>query len=223
MVALEADGGDAVLDRRGLRHPPPTLLDAVFPSRRPSAPCGNRDARRPPLGVALNRCRRTRSRCRRRRRNRCRAGEAERRQRAEIASEATSFPGRRRIPAGRTRFRSRPIRNSVIGRLRDLDCLWHQFAAAANGPPQTGGAWPPPRPRPGAAAPDACLIRRAAAAARLSRAALLAEQRGELLGHGAGQLLRIDDGDGAAVVAGHVVADADGQQLDRRARPRSAR
>ena len=44
------------------------------------------------------------------------------------------------------------------------------------------------------------------------------EQLGELLGHGAAELLGIDDGDGAAVVARHVVADADGDQLDRRAR-----
>ena len=32
------------------------------------------------------------------------------------------------------------------------------------------------------------------------------------------ELLGIDDGDGAAVIARHVVADADGDQFDRRAR-----
>src|SRR5262249_22695049 len=47
---------------------------------------------------------------------------------------------------------------------------------------------------------------------------LLVEQRGKLLHHGAAQLVGVDDGDGAAVVARDVVADADGDQLDRRAR-----
>src|SRR5262249_48708210 len=47
---------------------------------------------------------------------------------------------------------------------------------------------------------------------------LLVEQRGELFHHGAAQLVGVDDSDGAAVVAGDVVADADGDQLDRRAR-----
>ena len=56
----------------------------------------------------------------------------------------------------------------------------------------------------------------AAVATRLG--ALLLEQLGELLGHRAAELLGVDDGDGAAVVARHVVADADGDQLDRRAR-----
>src|SRR5260370_35553039 len=46
----------------------------------------------------------------------------------------------------------------------------------------------------------------------------LVEQRGELLHHGAAQLVGVDDGDGATVVARDVVADADGDQLDRRAR-----
>ena len=46
----------------------------------------------------------------------------------------------------------------------------------------------------------------------------LVEQLGELLHHRAAELLGVDDGDGAAVVARHVVADADGDQLDRRAR-----
>ena len=44
------------------------------------------------------------------------------------------------------------------------------------------------------------------------------EQLGELVRHGAAELLGVDDGDGAAVIARHVVADADGDQLDRRAR-----
>ncbi len=44
------------------------------------------------------------------------------------------------------------------------------------------------------------------------------EQRGELLHHRAAQLVGIDNGDGTAVVARDVVADADGDQLDRRAR-----
>jgi hypothetical protein len=43
------------------------------------------------------------------------------------------------------------------------------------------------------------------------------KQIGQLVGHGAGQFLRIDDGDRTAVIAGHVMADADGEQLDRRA------
>ena len=47
---------------------------------------------------------------------------------------------------------------------------------------------------------------------------LLLEQLGELLGHHAAELLGIHDGDGAAIVARHVVADADRDQLDRRAR-----
>ena len=46
----------------------------------------------------------------------------------------------------------------------------------------------------------------------------LVEQRGELLHHRAAELVGVDDGDGAAVVARDVVADADGDQLDRRAR-----
>ena len=43
---------------------------------------------------------------------------------------------------------------------------------------------------------------------------LLVEQRGKLLHHGAAQLIGVDDGDGATVVARHIVADADGKQLD---------
>src|SRR3546814_19599412 len=46
---------------------------------------------------------------------------------------------------------------------------------------------------------------------------LLLEELGQLLHHRAAVLLGGDDGDRAAVVAGHVVADADGQQLHRRA------
>ena len=47
---------------------------------------------------------------------------------------------------------------------------------------------------------------------------VLLEQLDELVGHGAGELGRVGDGDGAAIVARHVVADADGDQLDRGAR-----
>src|SRR3546814_3055172 len=47
--------------------------------------------------------------------------------------------------------------------------------------------------------------------------AFLLEELGQLLHHRAAELLGIDDGDGAAVVAGHVVPDADGQQPHRRA------
>ena len=52
---------------------------------------------------------------------------------------------------------------------------------------------------------------------------MLVEQLGELLGHRAAKLLGVDDGDGAAVIARHVVADADGDQLDRRAQSRCPR
>ena len=51
----------------------------------------------------------------------------------------------------------------------------------------------------------------------------LLEQLDELVGHGAGELGRVGDGDGAAVVARHVVADADGDQLDRTSASRSPR
>src|SRR5262249_42888076 len=61
-------------------------------------------------------------------------------------------------------------------------------------------------------------LRALAARGAVVRGLFLVEQRGELLHHGAAQLVGIDDRDGAAVVAGHVVADADGDQLDRRAR-----
>jgi len=44
------------------------------------------------------------------------------------------------------------------------------------------------------------------------------EQLGKLFGHDAAELLGVDDGDRAAVVARDVVADADGDQFDRRAR-----
>src|SRR3989304_227730 len=45
---------------------------------------------------------------------------------------------------------------------------------------------------------------------------VLLEQFGQLLGHGAAELLGIDDGDGAAIIARDVMADADGDQLPRR-------
>src|ERR1051325_10126311 len=46
---------------------------------------------------------------------------------------------------------------------------------------------------------------------------VLFEQLGELLGHRAAQFLGVDDGDGATIVPRHVMADADRDQLDRRA------
>ena len=55
-------------------------------------------------------------------------------------------------------------------------------------------------------------------AARFRLAACLGEQFGELFGHRAAELLGIDDGDRAPVIARDVVADADRDQLDRRAR-----
>ena len=41
----------------------------------------------------------------------------------------------------------------------------------------------------------------------------VAEEFGELFGHGAGQFLGVGDGDGTLIVAGHVMTDADGDQL----------
>ena len=58
---------------------------------------------------------------------------------------------------------------------------------------------------------------RRARRARLFGGSVFLEQLGELLGHGAAEFLGIDDGDGAAIVARHVMADADGDQFDRRA------
>src|SRR5665647_3656140 len=55
-----------------------------------------------------------------------------------------------------------------------------------------------------------------AARSPLDRGGLL-EQFGELLGHGAAEFLGVDDGDGALIIPRHVVTDADGDQLDRRA------
>src|SRR5262245_42948528 len=46
---------------------------------------------------------------------------------------------------------------------------------------------------------------------------VLFEQLGELFGHGTAELLGVDDGHGATIVARDIVADADGDQLDRRA------
>ena len=40
------------------------------------------------------------------------------------------------------------------------------------------------------------------------------EERCQLFGHGAGQLVGVGDRNRAVVIAGHVVADADGQQFD---------
>src|SRR5947207_2690319 len=50
-----------------------------------------------------------------------------------------------------------------------------------------------------------------------SIAPILIEQLGKLVGHGAAELLGVDDRDGALVIAGDVVADANGDELDRRA------
>src|SRR5689334_16200439 len=61
----------------------------------------------------------------------------------------------------------------------------------------------------------ACLIAQFLVATA-ERAFVLVEELGELLHHGAAKLFGIDDGDGAAVVAGDIVADADGDELDRR-------
>src|SRR6266446_8606573 len=80
------------------------------------------------------------------------------------------------------------------------------------------------RQKSGSALAAASLGRAAAgAAARLAYDAdvlglFLVEQRGELLHHRAAQLVGVDDGDGSAIVARDIVADADGDQLDRRAR-----
>jgi len=46
---------------------------------------------------------------------------------------------------------------------------------------------------------------------------LLDKQRDQLLRHRAAQLFGVDDGDGFAVIARDVVADADGREFDRRA------
>src|SRR4029079_17999305 len=48
---------------------------------------------------------------------------------------------------------------------------------------------------------------------------MLFEQLAKLLGHRAAQLFGIDDRDGAAIVARHVMADADRNQLNRRRAP----
>src|SRR3984893_12106158 len=81
-----------------------------------------------------------------------------------------------------------------------------------------------PRPAPTAARSNtgrgkhrrgiACVAARgAAAAASCVGAAVLVEQLRESFEHDAAELLGVDDRDGAAVVAGHVVADADGRKL----------
>src|SRR3984893_13707910 len=76
-------------------------------------------------------------------------------------------------------------------------------AQAARRPDLPPAALAPPRPR--AAVATFFLL-------------FLVEQRGELLHHRAAQLVGVDDSDGAAVVARNVMADADGYELDRRAR-----
>src|SRR5438874_3909125 len=52
-----------------------------------------------------------------------------------------------------------------------------------------------------------------AAASHAGVRAVLVEEFGELFEHDAAQLLGVDDRDGAAVIAGHVVADADRGQF----------
>ena len=66
-------------------------------------------------------------------------------------------------------------------------------------------------------------LRLSGAAAADLGSVILVEQFGEFFQHGAAELLGIDDGDGAAVIARDVVADADGEQLDRRVASRSCR
>ncbi len=57
----------------------------------------------------------------------------------------------------------------------------------------------------------------AAPGAAPARRGRLVEQLGQLLDHDAAEFLGVDDRHRAAVIARHVVADADGDQLDRRA------
>ena len=64
----------------------------------------------------------------------------------------------------------------------------------------------------------------AVVAARRARALrVFDEQADQLIGHRAAQLLGVEDGDGAAVIARDVVADADGGEFHRRLRLRSPR
>ena len=51
-----------------------------------------------------------------------------------------------------------------------------------------------------------------------ARRRVLLEQLDELVGHRPGQLGRIGDGHGAAIVARHVMADTDREKLHRRTR-----
>jgi len=70
------------------------------------------------------------------------------------------------------------------------------------------------------AAPERRAVRRHASSLRLSvrlGRGRLVEQLGELVGHGAAKLLGVHDGNRATIVARYVVADADRDQLDRRA------
>jgi hypothetical protein len=86
-----------------------------------------------------------------------------------------------------------------------------------------GQRWAPrgrrrePGPRGASGTGHQATRRRGAGAARGAFGGMLVEELGELLGHGAAEFLGVHDGHGAAVVARHVVADADGDELHRRA------
>ena len=129
------------------------------------------------------------------------AAPASPRKRVPIRVPSSAAPTIRMMIAGNRTAKSQSYRKSNIPRPPDMP----------------GGSGFPDRPR------YATSGARSAAARAQASAGVLVEQVGELLHHRAAQFLGIDDGDGAAVVAGDVVADADRDQLDRRARSRSSR
>src|SRR5580700_305322 len=98
---------------------------------------------------------------------------------------------------------------SVCERVRD-------YALSSGLNPSPGA---PRRPLPMGEVTHRCCLRMqfAPRAGRRRRAMGLAEQLGELFGDGAAEFLGIHDGDRAAIIARDVVADADRDQLDRRA------
>src|SRR5664280_2033787 len=72
-------------------------------------------------------------------------------------------------------------------------------------------AWRTGRRRPASAGAARRLSRRASPPRGFARpfgGSVFFEQLGKLLGHGAAELLGVDDGDGAPVIARHIVADA---------------